>query len=140
MMKKILPLYLLAIALSGCGIILHSPGDRGDRALESASQPNAQLSPENTEEPKPGTLAFLSGKATSAKVNERVVLLSIKHQIPEPKVEGILIDYLSEHSNFKSNPDYRQTLTQVSRKYNVPLEKVAQVILDYKAWLASGGG
>lgn len=145
-MNKILWLSLLTIYLSGCGAILHSPGDRRDLAVESASKSNgaaiadSENPPGDRPEPKPGNLAFLSGKASSVGVNERVVLLSIKHKIPESNVEGILVDYLSEHNNFKNNPDYKQTLTEISRKYDVPLEKVAQVILDYKAWLATGKG
>jgi len=88
---------------------------------------------------------------------EKVALLSIKYNIEESKVEGILDEYLSAHDYFyklmkevsdegKSkqntkdaftiNLNFKETIDTLSSKYNIPKDKLAAIIIDFRMWTA----
>lgn len=145
-MKRILFLCLVIFTLYGCGAILHSPNEKPPKpAVEQQSPPQttqaslAGVSPPQVSEDPPTHLAYLSGKSTSKKIKERLILLAIKYKVKEPKIEKILEEYLATHRPLKTNSNYEETLVSLSNKYSVSLEKVAGVVMDYKDWLACGG-
>jgi len=88
---------------------------------------------------------------------EKVVLLSIKYNIEESKVESILDEYLSTHDYlyrlmkepsdegkseqntkdaFTINLNFKETIDTLSRKYNIPEDKLAAIIIDFRMWTA----
>lgn len=87
----------------------------------------------------------------------KVALLSIKYNIEESEVESILDEYLSTHDYFyklmkklsnegKSeqntkdafiiNLNFKESIDALSSKYNIPKDKLAAVIIDFKMWTA----
>lgn len=78
---------------------------------------------------------------------ERTALLSVKYNIEESKLESLLHEYLSEHDLFyrafetaetkkkvdlRINLNFRDTLTVLSNKYNIPKDVLANLIIDYR--------
>ena len=80
-------------------------------------------------------IAFFSGRANSGPVKERIVLLAYKWNVDQPVVEEILHDYLQEHRAIKTNSDFAATIQTLSDRTNVAPDRVAQLVMDYKAWL-----
>ncbi len=86
---------------------------------------------------------------------EIVALLSIKYNIEEPTLESILDDYLTKHDLWyflarssrkkekvniydKIDLNFKETLTTLSSKYNIPKETLANIIIDYKSLKSEG--
>jgi hypothetical protein len=88
---------------------------------------------------------------------EKVALLSFKYDIDESKVESILDEYLFKHDIFyrlkegvrsrlknkqvrevtsEINLDFQKTLSELSNKYNIPKNKLSDIIIDYRTWSA----
>lgn len=84
---------------------------------------------------------------------ERVGLLSIKYGIEQPITEQILDHYLSKHdfifSSLSEKKDSKQpvkvdalgvdtniqkTIKELSVKYNIPEQKLASLITEYRMW------
>jgi len=88
-------------------------------------------------------------------------LLSIKYNIDIKVTGNIIGEYLSKHDYFyiinktiinalfrndsiknqsdlykynENNLDIMETITQLSIKYNLPIYKIASLIIDYKIW------
>lgn len=89
--------------------------------------------------------------------SEKVVLLSIKYNIEKTKVENVLDKYLSRHDPWylstkeillgdrktqeneypQKNKNFQETIYELSIKYDIPQEKLASLIIDYKIWTES---
>lgn len=88
--------------------------------------------------------------------HEKIALLSLKYNIDEIKVENILDEYLSKHDSdyqylkyfenilsekedvsrpkIETKKNFQETLKDIGIKYNIPIEKIACLIIDYKIW------
>jgi hypothetical protein len=70
---------------------------------------------------------------------ERIVLLSIKYGIEQLIAEQILAHYLYKLDLQYSAPeknvdDIQKTIKELSLKYNIPEQKLASLITDYRMW------
>ena len=81
---------------------------------------------------------------------EKVILLSMKYNIEKKKVEDVLSEYLpySFHrstesifsriygkkitSSISEDKNYQEILNELSIKYDIPKDKLASMIIDYK--------
>ncbi|MEM6591524.1 MAG: hypothetical protein AAF651_06680, partial [Cyanobacteria bacterium P01_C01_bin.73] len=87
------------------------------------------------ERAKIADLAYLSGRANTSPVEERVVLLSFKHDIDRLVVEDVLYDYLDVHGGFKSDVSYVETIVELRDRYGLTAQQISLLLMDYKAWL-----
>lgn len=89
---------------------------------------------------------------------EKVVLLSLKYDIEKTKLESVLDEYLSNHDIFydlmkdvyskggkqqnknkgdlEVNLNFEETIEGLSNKYNIPKNKLSNIIIDYRIWSA----
>jgi hypothetical protein len=86
---------------------------------------------------------------------ERIALLSIKYNVEETTLEGILDEYLTKHDFSygltkslgkkekwdiyeKIDLNFKGTLSMLSSKYNLSKETLASIIIDYKSLKSKG--
>lgn len=137
-------LCVCVLLIAGCGVVLHSPHPESSptpvRQSAIANQTPDDRAP--TSEPETGdslsNLAYLSGKMNSNKVKERLILLSFKYGVDTAVIEKLLETYLSTHNTFRANSNFQKTLVDLSNTHQVPLEKVAGLVMDYQDWLSCG--
>ena len=79
---------------------------------------------------------------------EIISLLSLKHNVDEQIAENIFDEYLLKHDSFfrfvklndldsmNVSTEYRKTITELSKKYNIPENKLAEIIYDYRLFSA----
>lgn len=141
---------LCAIALSAClGPSSRSSDTRSTASDESVAVTDtpANADAEDTNEPadleiskdeqaKISDIAYLSGRANAAPVQERIVLLALKYERDRITIENVLYDYLKQHSGFKEGSNFTRTIYQIRDRYGLSAQEIAQILLDYKAWLS----
>ena len=131
-MKVILILCILSFVLFGCD-------SKTDEQKATLKKEKAQFSEE-----------FMARHH-----KEKIALLSFKYNIDEAKVESILDEYLYKHDifyslhkearsrvkskqnkkvDFKINLNFKETLNELSDKYNIPKDKLSDIIIGYRIW------
>lgn len=131
-MKVILILCILSFVLFGCD--------------SKTDEQKAALKKEKTQ---------FSEEFMARHHKEKIALLSFKYNIDEAKAESILDEYLYKHDifyslhkearsqvkskqnkkvDFKINLNFKETLNELSDKYNIPKEKLSDIIIDYRIW------
>lgn len=106
-----------------------------DSDVRDAEEP-VDLEISSEEQAKIADIAYLSRRANPAPVRERIVLLALKYDLDRAAIENVLYDYLQEHSGFKGDSNFTRTIYEIRDRYDIPTQEIAQILLDYKAWLS----
>ncbi len=107
--------------------------------IEDSGNPTdrpANLDLSSEEQAKISDIAYLSGRANPAPVQERIVLLSLKYDLDRATIANVLHDYLRKHGGFKGDSNFTRTIYEIRDRYNISTQDIAQVLMDYKSWLS----
>ena len=129
------------------------------RVIHCATLVAVLLSTGCREQPQPPAKATEKGLEDIFFANkEHVAILSAKYQVPGSAVSELLRAYMRRHdfsfaitmgntnaNAFADGLDFRvvdgnaipQTLSNLSTKYEVPIDKVAAIIMDFRVWTAA---
>ncbi len=108
---------------------------QSNSSAEERDRP-ADLNLSSEEQAKISDIAYLSGRANTAPVHERIVFLSLKYDLDRVTLENVLYDYLREHGGFKGDSNFTRTIYDIRDRYDLSTQEIAQILMDYKSWLS----